>query len=192
MSPHLSITDEITDTCEQFNHALAAYARKDYLTAFNIFNLLAEQGHSAAQFNLSSMYFFGQGIEQDWVKADEWFKRAAAQGSAEAQYRIARQEKEKNMKKHWYEKAAEQGHADAECELGMLYFFEKNYMNARHYLELSAMKENRQAQNYLAVMHHNGLGVPRNCAKARFWYQQAAKGLSKARKALRELQESGC
>ena len=44
----------------------------------------AEQGDSAAQFTLSGMYYFGQGVKKDDVKAYMWANLAAAQGLEEA------------------------------------------------------------------------------------------------------------
>ena len=47
--------------------------------------LAAEQGHADAQFNLGGMYYKGHGVSQDRVRAVEWCKKAANQGSANAQ-----------------------------------------------------------------------------------------------------------
>ena len=38
-----------------------------------------------AQNNLGVMYYSGEGVPRDTAKAAEWFKKAAAQGNADAQ-----------------------------------------------------------------------------------------------------------
>ena len=40
----------------------------------------AEQGETAAQYNLGAMYNNGQGVPQDYVAAHMWFNLAAASG----------------------------------------------------------------------------------------------------------------
>jgi len=46
---------------------------------------LAEQGDSAAQFNLGKLYSKGQGVLQDYAEAMKWYRLAAEQGFALAQ-----------------------------------------------------------------------------------------------------------
>merc|ERR1711865_778304 len=46
--------------------------------------LAANQGHPGAQSNLGHMYAQGDGIDQSYSKAREWFTKAAAQGQEEA------------------------------------------------------------------------------------------------------------
>ena len=41
---------------------MAAYERGDYATAMRGFRILVEQGDANAQFNLGSMYDFGEGV----------------------------------------------------------------------------------------------------------------------------------
>ncbi|HEY2858774.1 MAG TPA: SEL1-like repeat protein, partial [Terracidiphilus sp.] len=38
------------------------------------------------QFNRGSAYWYGEGAPQDYVQAANWFRKAAEQGYAEAQY----------------------------------------------------------------------------------------------------------
>jgi len=48
----------------------------------------AEQGNSAAQFNLGVMYATGLGTVQDDAEAVTWYRKAAEQGNARAQYNL--------------------------------------------------------------------------------------------------------
>ena len=44
----------------------------------------AEQGHMYAQFNLGSSYANGDGVPQDMVEAEKWYRKAAEQGYEDA------------------------------------------------------------------------------------------------------------
>ena len=96
-----------------FEDGLAAYDGKDYATALRLWRPLADQGHPGAQYNLGSMYDFGQGVPQDY---------AAAVG--------------------WYRKAAEQGHTYAQNNLGVMYHNGKgvpqDYVQAHKWYDLAA------------------------------------------------------
>jgi len=52
--------------------------------ASKYYKLAAEQGHATAQFHLGIMYANGEGIEQSYSKAREWWTKAAAQGQENA------------------------------------------------------------------------------------------------------------
>ena len=43
-----------------------------------------------AQVNLGSLYAQGKGVRQNFEESARWFLKAAEQGNAEAQYRMAR------------------------------------------------------------------------------------------------------
>ena len=51
-------------------------------------NRKAEQGDADAQFNLAVLYYYGDGVPQDYAKARQWWEQAAAQGHADAQYNL--------------------------------------------------------------------------------------------------------
>ncbi len=64
---------------------MEAYDKGDYATALKEWRPLAEQGDANAQFNLGSMYEYGDGVPQDDTEAVRWYRLAAAQGYAYAQ-----------------------------------------------------------------------------------------------------------
>lgn len=68
--------------------AQAAYYQKDYTTAAQGFQILADRGNARAQFFLGEMYLNGTGVKQDYAQALKWARAAAEQGSAEAQYTL--------------------------------------------------------------------------------------------------------
>lgn len=64
---------------------LDAYKRGDYELAAKYFRVAAEQGDTAAQYNIGVMYRNGDGVLQDYAEAVKWYRTAAEQGDIEAQ-----------------------------------------------------------------------------------------------------------
>lgn len=85
-------------------------------------NLLpAQQGDAKAQVFLAYLYETGQGVNQDYAKAAEW-----------------------------YRKAAEKGNATAQAQIGNMYFqgrgVAQSYVYAYMWLDLASKQGNRQAR----------------------------------------------
>lgn len=110
----------------------------------------AENGDSAAQYDIAMMYLKGQGIEQEMTRARLWLNKAAKQGDAKA---ITR--------------------------LGILYYKgelgETDYSEAHRLFE-QVQDESVLAQYYLGEMYAAGQGVEKNYATATDWYRKAADG----------------
>ena len=62
--------------------------RGDCARALAIWRPLAATGNSITQTNLGGMYYQGQGAPQDYLGAFKWYRLAAAQGNADAQYAL--------------------------------------------------------------------------------------------------------
>ena len=73
---------------DDFGDGLDAYKQKDYKTAFEKWKPLAEQGNAKAQNTLGVMYSKGQGVPQDDKEATKWWRLAAEQEFAPAQYNL--------------------------------------------------------------------------------------------------------
>ena len=95
------------------------------------------------------LYNNGQGGPQDYVKARQWYEKAATQGHANAQsalgalYSVAKGgPQDYVMAGQWYEKAATQGHAEAQFIIGTLYVrgqgVPQDYVRAYMWLTLAA------------------------------------------------------
>ena len=76
------------------------------------------------------MYLNGLGIEANPEEAAKWYRVAAEQGQAIAQYNLAQRllwgnglPKDERAAAEWLGRAAMQGHTEAICELGTLYRF---------------------------------------------------------------------
>ena len=115
-------------TAQDFDKGVAAYNAGDFVMALKEFKPLAEDGDSAAQYNLGVMYTNGQGVPQDYKEAVKWYTLAAEQGTAEAQTNLGNiyfdgrgvpQDYKEAAK--WYTLAAEQGIAKAQSNLGFMY-----------------------------------------------------------------------
>ena len=111
-------------------------------------------------------YERGQGVEKNYTEAVKWYRKAAEQGHAEAQYKLGFCYKygdgvEENLTEaaKWYTKAAEQGKATA--------------------------------QFYLAEMYEKGEGVDKDIAEAVKWYNEAKKSEVYAEDAQKALERLG-
>jgi hypothetical protein len=78
----------------------------------------------------------------------------------------------------WYRLAADQGDADAQFSLGLMYNngegVLKNYAEAVKWFRLAADQGNVFAQYSLGLMYANGEGVPENNVTAYAWWNIAA------------------
>ena len=124
----------------------------------------AKAGNARAQMLVADCYLNGtNGVKKNYKEAVKWYRLAAEQGLAVAQYNLAfcyyngygvSQSYAEAVK--WYRLAAEQGDATAQFNLGVCYYI--------------------------------GKGVAKNRATAiRWWKKAAAQGDSKAQGALRKL-----
>jgi len=73
-------------SAQDFDIGWAAYRAKDYASAIQHWVPLAEQGHSAAQYHVGLLYHNGDGLRQDYERAQFWLRTAAVQGNVAAQY----------------------------------------------------------------------------------------------------------
>jgi Sel1 repeat len=93
----------------------------DYWTALDLYRQAAEKGDARAQSAVGIMYF-----DSDPKGAVKWFKLAAAQGYAEAEFRLGwiyangtGVPRDENEAAKWYQLAAAQGHKEAQYALGI-------------------------------------------------------------------------
>ena len=110
-----------------FEDGVAAYERKEYVTAVKLFRVSADQGHAKAQSNLGSMYYNGQGVTQDYKEAVKWYRLSADQGDAAAQYNLGdmyengRGVTRDYVRAHmWFNISASSGDKNAEANLDIV------------------------------------------------------------------------
>lgn len=145
----------------------------------------AEAGDAYAQAELGYRYHTGEGIEQDYSKAIQWYRLAAEQGQPYAQYNLGLAyafgqgvEQDPAQAAEWYRKAAAQGQKVAAFSLGLAYLHgdgvEQNAAAAAKLFQQSANSGYARAQVHLGSLYHTGEGVPQNYEQAAYWYRQAA------------------
>lgn len=109
-----------------YEHALAAFEKKDYQTALTEFKPLAESGNAQAQYYMGRLYMIGgPGLPTDDVQLAKWLQKSAEQGHVEAQFMLGElyargigvREDQKKMT-FWWIKAADKGHATALANIG--------------------------------------------------------------------------
>jgi TPR repeat protein len=72
-----------------FNDGVVAYLMGDYDKAFTTMQSLAETSdHGYAQYYMGMMYMKGQGVEQDYKKSGEWFRKASEKSIPQAQFKL--------------------------------------------------------------------------------------------------------
>ncbi|MBL1431719.1 MAG: sel1 repeat family protein [Robiginitomaculum sp.] len=136
---------------------------EDYETAIFWYLKAAKQGHAKDQLVLGDIYSIASnmqsGSEQKWEYKREsftWRRKAAEQGMARAQHRVAEAyengwgvSQSSDQAAVWYRKAAEQGFEEAQFDLGVLYFrggeFTKDLVFAHFWFNLAAISGDPQA-----------------------------------------------
>ena len=125
------------------------------------------------------------GVKQDHAEAVYWYRLAAEQGNALAQYNLgAAYENGLGVPQNyveamrWYRKAAYQNNAAAQFNVGTMYYCHRgvpqDFVEAAKWYRKAADQGNAYAQNNLAVMYENGQGVTKDYGEAMKWYEKAA------------------
>jgi len=143
------------------------------------------------QYRLGKMYSYGQGAEQDYVQAFNWFSKSANTGNQYAQFSLGSfyyygngVDKDVGKAFYWYEKSAQQSNAYACYSLARMYhygeFIEKDMNKAQHYYKIAFNKFERielQDDNLwyrLGSMCKNGLGTDKDIARAIEYFKASA------------------
>ena len=154
----------------------------------------SESSLSAGELNqLGYDYNFGQnGKPQDYAQAVKYYRLAADQGFAMAQYNLGvcykRGEgvpQDDGMAVKYYRLAADQGYAPAQSNLGVCYKrgegVPQDYAQAVKYYRLAADQGLAGAQFNLGLCYYLGQGVPQDYEMAVKYYRLAAdQGLAEA------------
>jgi len=177
------------------------YGINSGLVAGGVKQLHAMAPHSSlAKFVLGLMHKNGKGVEKDLVKAVYWWRSAAEQGNADAQFALGQHyESEKNQQAalDWYRIAAIQNHPSACNSLGVAFLkgngVEEYLYKAFRLFKVGAEKGNAGAQCNLGFMHQNGREIGQNYQEALRWFFLSAKqGNSNAQTNLAYMYINGC
>jgi len=139
---------------------------------------LALKGDPVGQHNLGLCYMEGYGLPRDidkittyWAEGAKWYRKAADQGLAAAQFDLAKlyrlgygvENSEKEAYK-WYRLAAEQGHLEAQIQIGYCYSggrgISEDHVEALRWYRKAAKKGHQLAWRCLGSCYENGEGIP--------------------------------
>lgn len=166
--------DELLD--QVIGRFVDTYSSED----FDSISSMAEQGHARAQYSLGNCYHFAQGVEEDKIKAVEWYKKAAEQGHADAQFNLGNcyfygQGINDNKFKavEYFEKAAKQGHASALQTLHN-HSITEGSNNSVEWHKKAAEQGQVNSEYYLGLCYEYGIGIKTDRVHAVKWYKKAA------------------
>ena len=132
---------------------------------------------------------FNKGFEYynkaNYAEAVKWYRKAAEQGGAKAQYNLGLcyhkgigVEHSHTEAVKWWRKAAEQGLVNAQHDLGVSYAtgtgVEQSYTEAVKWYRKAAEQGYANAQNDLGISYEFSRGVAQSYAEAVKWYRKAA------------------
>ncbi len=133
--------------------AKAADSRGDFATALRLYEPLANEGDSDAEFSLGRLYYNGKGVPHSNAEAAKWFG-----------------------------KAADQGQAAAQLYLGIMYAgglgVPQDYAEAVMWYRKAADQGNDTARNFLGLMYYMGQGVPKDYVQADMWFSLSEEKIS--------------
>jgi TPR repeat protein len=146
----------------------------------------ANAGDAAAEYQVAIQYQKGDVVPRDFVQAAGWYRKAADQGYALAQYKLGLlyQQKESGIMKDdvqaatWLRKAADQGNAPAQAALGLCFSqgngVAQDDAQAVAWFQKAAAQNNPDAIVGLALMYERGRGLPKDGKQAFALLHQAA------------------
>ena len=123
--------------------------------------------------------------EEEYAEAVKWYRRAAEQGHAEAQWNLGLAYADgKGILKDdaeavkWIHRAAEQEDIYAQTDLGWMYqngdCVPQDYAEAAKWYRRAAEQGHASAQTRIGTQYYFGEGVPQDYAEAVKWYRRAA------------------
>jgi len=153
--------------------------------SFTALKTRAENGDINAQRGIGIDYYYGTGVDQDYVEALKWLRRLAEQGDTCSEellggcysfgLGVAHDDIEAVK---WHRKAAEKGWAVAQFNLACAYEsgegIAKDFVEAVKWYRKAAEQGDAPAQNNLGLMYMRGTGVETNEVESFKWELRAA------------------
>lgn len=181
---------------KEYNHlGELNYKAKKYSTAVGWFIKASEMGNADAQCNLGICYLKGEGAEQNRLKAEQYFRKAAAQKNPKATYYLgvfASYNKNFTEAFSYFSQASKLGDSEATFMLGHFYYngniVDKNTTEAIKLYTQAANAGSAEAQFLLGRHYYEGIDVVKDEKKAiKLWQLAAAQGHSEADRYLKNL-----
>jgi TPR repeat protein len=185
---------------QSFQTGARAYIAGDKAGAVTSLVDAAKRGHAMAQWKLGRMYAEGDGVDQDNVRAFDYFSQIANAHADDAPDTVQARfvanafvalgnyylegipnspiRADADRAREMFSYAASYfGDPDAQYNLARMYLDgadgEKDPRKAARWLGLAANKGQREAQAVLGHMLFNGVGVPRQAARGLMWLSLA-------------------
>jgi TPR repeat protein len=166
-------------------------AQRGYVTTeFLAIREKAEKGDPEAEWKLGRIYGENQtyghgspGVPMNYDRSRKWYRKAAEQGFAQAQFALAMDDlSDPNKGIIWLRKAAQNGVADAQYELGEAYLgysvfrtsVSKDPVEAVKWLSKAAEQGDAEAQGNLGDCYFRGQGTTEDYVLAYKWVNLAA------------------
>lgn len=153
---------------------------------------------------LGKSYEFGQGVEQDYGKALEWYTKAAEAGDSYAMFHVGYMYDmgygtETNSEKafEWYFRSAEAGNPNGMFSVGQDYYLgfggvDQNYSEAFTWFMRAADNGDPNSLYYIGMMYRLGQSVQQDSEKAIQWFMRSAEyGFSISMRAIGEMYAKG-
>lgn len=166
--------------------SVSAFAQTLETLPFNKKLALAKAGDEEAQVAVGNAYESGKGAKLNKAEASKWYGRAADQGNAEAQFKLATlfHEGAPGLKKNpdraakLYAAAAKQGHVEAQNWLGYCYQHglgvKQDDKTAVEWYQKAADGKLAMAENNLGLMYLGGKGVDQDYKRAFDLFERSA------------------
>ena len=146
----------------------------------------AEDGDVGAMRRVALLYLSGRLGETNLVKAESWYRKAAAAGDKTSLNALARRywsgnqvAEDRKKAVQFFQESANQGSANSMISLARINYEgligAKNKNEARRYYEMAAEQGNVEAMRWVANMLEEGEGGPKDQNAAHRWYLKAAK-----------------
>lgn len=157
------------------------YEKGEFTRAVEIWDLRAKSGDPSAQFNLSTAYQSGRGVDPDPAVSLHWLEASAKNNYAPALHNLALVEIENNQFGNaltLLERAASQDFIASLYTLGK--FHQEGIMGKAEpelavlYVTKAAKSGLDKAQYNLGKMYRDGFGVDQSDERSFFWFLKAA------------------
>lgn len=146
---------------------------------------LADQGDDDATYNLGLRYHIGDGVEQDFIKAKQYYERAAKHNHPNALCNLGIMysqghgvDPDVQLGALLIRQAADQGQPNAQLTIAGMYFngegVEQDYVKAFQYYELADLNGLSDAKISMGYMYLDGVGVKKDEQRAAELFEQMA------------------
>jgi uncharacterized protein len=175
--------DEARKKVLAFAKQKIALPENDDLTAVSYYQILSDAGDADGANELGILYEDGKGVQKNWVKASELYRKAAEAKNIYGMNNLGLMyEKGRGVQKRpeeafkWYKLASDGGNADGISNLALLYetgtVVKTDVKKAISLYEKAAKGGNTTAMANLGKIYSKGIGVPKDLGKAVKWFQK--------------------